>query len=140
MGLGSVAWFTRWSAAPRRPPRAIVPARAPLAGLGFDEPRFRRFVADHLGIDAALLVPNVSLRDELAVDSLDLVDLTLALEAHFGIVWPDHALERVRSYGDLVRATRARIATTTITRLPDAAAPAIVEPMAVAIGWEGHHG
>ncbi|HTD26473.1 MAG TPA: phosphopantetheine-binding protein, partial [Candidatus Elarobacter sp.] len=46
----------------------------------------------------------VSLTDDLAADSLDLLELTLALEAEFGIVVSESALERVRTYGDL-RAT-----------------------------------
>jgi len=44
-------------------------------------------------------------RDDLAADSLDLVELTMALEAEFGIVVPERVLDRVRTCGDLVQAT-----------------------------------
>ena len=70
----------------------------------FVEPRVRRVVAEQLGVNVEELTPEVSLTDDLAADSLDLLELTLALEAEFGIVVSESALERVRTYGDL-RAT-----------------------------------
>ena len=71
----------------------------------FVEPSCRRLVADHLGVGVEQLVAGVSLREDLAADSLDLVELAMALEAEFGIVVPERLLDRVRTYGDLVRAT-----------------------------------
>ena len=71
----------------------------------FVEPRVRRLVADHLGVGREELASNVSLRDDLAVDSIDLVELTMALEGHFAIVVPEFALRGVRTYGELVHAT-----------------------------------
>lgn len=69
----------------------------------FVEPRVRRLVAEHLGVGDDELAPEISLIDDLAADSLDLVELTLVLEGHFGISFPESALDRVRTYGDLVR-------------------------------------
>ena len=69
------------------------------------EPHVRRLVADHLGVGVEELTPEVSLRDDLAADSLDLVEVALALEARFGIGVPEHILDQVRSYGDLVETT-----------------------------------
>jgi len=71
----------------------------------FVERSCRRLVADHLGVGVEQLVAGVSLREDLAADSLDLVELAMALEAEFGIVVPERLLDRVRTYGDLVRAT-----------------------------------
>ena len=71
----------------------------------FVEPSVRALIADHLGVGVEELVPGVSLRDDLAADSLDLVELTMALEAEFGIVVPERVLDRVRTCGDLVQAT-----------------------------------
>ena len=71
----------------------------------FVERSCRRLVADHLGVGVEQLVAGVSLREDLAADSLDLVELAMALEAKFGIVVPERLLDRVRTYGDLVRAT-----------------------------------
>lgn len=69
----------------------------------FVEWRVRRLVADVLGAGAEELAPEVSLTDELAADSLDLAEIAVALEAAFGIVMPERAVESVRTYGDLVR-------------------------------------
>jgi len=71
----------------------------------FVEPSVRALIADHLGVGVEELVPGVSLRDDLAADSLDLVELAMALEAEFGIMVPERILDRVRTYGDLVQAT-----------------------------------
>jgi acyl carrier protein len=71
----------------------------------YQELRVRRVVADALGVGLEELVRAVSLRDDLAADSLDLVELALALETKFGITVPDRVLDWVRSYGDLVEAT-----------------------------------
>ena len=71
----------------------------------YQELRVRRVVADALGVGLEELVREVSLRDDLAADSLDLVELALALEAKFGIRVPERVLDLVRSYGDLVDAT-----------------------------------
>jgi acyl carrier protein len=65
----------------------------------------RRLVADHLGVEVGELGSEVSLREDLAADSLDLVELVMALEAAFAIEVPEPILERVRSFGDLIRAT-----------------------------------
>src|SRR6266436_6684251 len=89
-----------------RPGLALQPsARTGRLGMfDFVEPRVRRVVAEQLGVNVEELTPDVSLTDDLAADSLDLLELTLALEAEFGIVVSESALERVRTYGDL-RAT-----------------------------------
>lgn len=62
-------------------------------------------VAEHLGVGSEQLGPEVTLRDDLAADSLDLVELGLMLEEEFAIVVPEHLLEEVRTYSDLVRIT-----------------------------------
>lgn len=69
------------------------------------EPCVRRVVEETLGVSADQLAPEVSLTDDLAADSLDLVEVALGLESALGIVVPERLLEEVRTYGDLVRAT-----------------------------------
>jgi acyl carrier protein len=71
----------------------------------FVEPHVRRLVAERLGVGVEELVSDVSLRDDLAADSLDLVELAMALEGEFAIVVPERVLEEVRTYGDLVHTT-----------------------------------
>jgi acyl carrier protein len=71
--------------------------------------RVRRVVADCLGTDADELSAGVSLTDDLAADSLDLVDLAVALEAEFGIAVPDMVLDETRTYSELVDAIDALV-------------------------------
>ena len=68
----------------------------------FVEPRVRRLAAEHLGVGVDELGSDVSLRDDLAADSLDLAELAVALEREFAIVVPEGVLDEVRTYGDLV--------------------------------------
>jgi acyl carrier protein len=63
----------------------------------------RRIVTTQLGVGPEELTVDVSLTDDLAADSLDLVELGLALEDATGLQVPESVLERVRTYGDLVR-------------------------------------
>jgi acyl carrier protein len=77
----------------------------------------RSLVADRLGVGESELTSYVSLRGDLAADSLDFADLAVALEEEVGIRVPLALLERVHTYGDLAllaetlveeRARRAR--------------------------------
>src|SRR5437867_11421569 len=68
------------------------------------EPRLRRLVAENLGVSLDDLTSDVSLTDDLATDSLDLVELALALEDEFGLTIPELTIAEVRTYGDLVAA------------------------------------
>jgi acyl carrier protein len=74
-------------------------------GMGlFIEPSVRRLVAERLGVCAEDLISAVSLREDLAADSLDLIDLTVALETEFAIAVPDRIMDRAGTYGELVEA------------------------------------
>jgi acyl carrier protein len=66
------------------------------------EPRVRRVVAEHLGVSARALGPTVSLGDGLAADSLDILELVVALESEFGIAVPERSIALLRTYGDVV--------------------------------------
>jgi acyl carrier protein len=67
-----------------------------------EETAVRRVVAECLGVGQEELAPEVSLADGLAVDSLDMVEVGLALEDEFGIAVPDHVLDEVPTYQHLV--------------------------------------
>jgi acyl carrier protein len=82
-----------------------IPAMLGRVGMElFIEPSIRRLVADGLGIRSDALVSVASLRDVPNPDAADLVELTLDLEAEFAIVVPEHVIDAVRTYGDLVEA------------------------------------
>jgi len=67
----------------------------------------RGLLADHLGVDTEQITPEVSLVDDLAADSLDLVEIALAIEGNLGVILPHQFLDRVRTCGDLVDETLA---------------------------------
>jgi len=69
------------------------------------EASIRTVVADRLGLGVDDLRHEVSLVDDLAADSLDLVEIALAIEANLGIVLPRNFLDEVRTCGELIDAT-----------------------------------
>ena len=73
------------------------------------ENRIRSLLVEHLGVDAEQLAGHVSLVDDLAADSLDLVEIELAIEANLGVILPGRFLADVRTCADLVDATVALV-------------------------------
>jgi acyl carrier protein len=69
------------------------------------ERRLRTLVADRLGVGEHELERHVSLRDDLAVDSLDLAEVAAAIEDTWNVTLPDRLLAQVRTYGELTQAT-----------------------------------
>lgn len=61
----------------------------------------RILIADHLGFDA--VTDEQNLVADLALDSLDRVDLTVTLEQEFNIDISDAALEEWQTVGDVVK-------------------------------------
>jgi acyl carrier protein len=69
------------------------------------EARIRAVVAVSLGVALDELTPDVSLTDELAADSLDVLEVGLALEREFAISLPEGELRNVRTFGELLATT-----------------------------------
>lgn len=60
-----------------------------------------RIVADHLGVRIDKVIPKASLVNDLGADSLDTVEITIAIEEHFGIVLPDDDLVGIDTVANL---------------------------------------
>lgn len=90
--------------------RLREPAPGSATVLEHIEPRIRGLTVAALGIDPEDLGPDVSLTDDLAADSLDLLELALVLEGEFQIVMPEAAIDEVRTYRDLVRVVGTSVA------------------------------
>ena len=71
--------------------------------MGLEE-TVRQVAASQLGVTPEALAPDVSLTDDLAADSLDLVELTLALEEELGLTFSPDTIDNLRTYGELVSA------------------------------------
>jgi acyl carrier protein len=66
--------------------------------------RAHRLVVEHLGLDPERLTDDASFIDDLGADSLDVVELSMAVEEEFGVEMPDEAAEKVfndGTFGDL---------------------------------------
>ena len=61
--------------------------------------RFTKCAVEVLSVDAAKIVPEASFGDDLEADSLDLVELVMALEEEFGIEVPESDLEGIDTVG-----------------------------------------
>ena len=58
-------------------------------------------LANQLQIDQAKIEPDTAIVDELGADSLDVVEILLALENEFGISVPDEEIENFRTPADI---------------------------------------
>ena len=61
--------------------------------------RFRKCAVDVLSVDADKVVPEASFGDDLEADSLDLVELVMALEEEFGVEVPEKEVEDIKTVG-----------------------------------------
>ncbi|EYE89308.1 acyl carrier protein [Fervidicella metallireducens AeB] len=59
-------------------------------------------ISDILGVDADEVTMESSFMDDLGADSLDVVELIMALEEEFEIEIPDEEAEKIQTVGDVV--------------------------------------
>ena len=64
--------------------------------------RVKKIVVEHLGVDAAKVTDGASFIDDLGADSLDTVELVMALEEEFGIEIPDEDAEKITKVKEAV--------------------------------------
>ena len=62
----------------------------------------KAILIEQLGIDGESISPESSLIDDLNADSLDMVELVMAMEQEFGISIPDEEAERIKTVGDAI--------------------------------------
>ncbi|GAA7415560.1 hypothetical protein MM0351_11070 [Helicobacter pylori] len=63
----------------------------------------RAVIAEQLNIDASQVTPEAKFVKDLGVDSLDIVELIMALEERFGIEISDEQAEKIVNVGDVMR-------------------------------------
>jgi acyl carrier protein len=64
--------------------------------------RVKEIVAEQLGVEESQVVPEASFMDDLGADSLDTVELVMALEEEFDIEIPDEDAEKIQSVQDAI--------------------------------------
>jgi acyl carrier protein len=65
--------------------------------------RLRKIIVDQLGVDESQVTMEASFREDLKADSLDLVELIMAMEEEFGAEVSDEDAQKIQSVGDAVR-------------------------------------
>ena len=66
------------------------------------EDKVKQIIVDQLGVDAADVTPASPFVDDLGADSLDRVELIMALEETFGMEIPDEDAEKISTVQDAV--------------------------------------
>ena len=67
------------------------------------EQQVKAIVAEQLGVKAEQVTNAASFVDDLGADSLDTVELVMALEEEFGHEIPDEQAEKLQSVGDVIK-------------------------------------
>jgi acyl carrier protein len=57
--------------------------------------KVKSIIVDQLGVDEEQVTPDASFVDDLGADSLDQVELVMALEEEFGLEIPDEDAEKI---------------------------------------------
>ncbi len=73
------------------------------------EGRIRALVSDQLGVDLKEMTPTSSILEDLGADSLDVVELVMAIEETFEIEIPDEDVESMRTIGDVESYVSGRV-------------------------------
>jgi len=66
-------------------------------------------LVEQLGVDGETVSMESNFIDDLNADSLDIVELVMAMEQEFGISIPDEEAERIKSVGDAVEFIKANV-------------------------------
>ena len=69
--------------------------------------RVKEIIVEQLGVAADEVVPEASFVEDLGADSLDIVELIMALEEEFDIEVPDEEAEKITTVGDVVEYIKA---------------------------------
>lgn len=66
--------------------------------------KVKDLIADQLDVDDKESITNdSSITDDLGADSLDVVDLVMALEDEFSVEIPEDQVENIKTVGDIVK-------------------------------------
>ena len=71
--------------------------------------KVKQIVAEQLGVDEGEVTPSASFIDDLGADSLDTVELVMALEEGFGMEIPDEDAEKITTVKDAINYIEAHL-------------------------------
>ena len=67
------------------------------------EQRIKDIIVEQLGVKADQVTADAKFIEDLGADSLDTVELVMALEEEFGTEIPDEQAEKLQSVGDVIK-------------------------------------
>ncbi len=73
------------------------------------EARVAGIIVDQLGATPEEIVPEASFIDDLGADSLDIVELVMAMEEVFDLEISDEDAEKIQTFGDVVSYLKDRL-------------------------------
>ena len=65
--------------------------------------KVKKMIVEQLGVSESEVVPQAKFIDDLGADSLDIVELVMALEDEYGIEIPDEDAEKIETVGDAIK-------------------------------------
>jgi len=66
------------------------------------EEKVKEIIVEQLGVDPAQVTPEASFVNDLGADSLDTVELVMALEEEFNLEIPDEDAEKITTVGQAI--------------------------------------
>ena len=73
------------------------------------EERIKEIIIEQLGVSAEEAAPEASFIDDLGADSLDIVELVMALEEEWGLEIPDDDAEKIQTIQDAITYIEERV-------------------------------
>ena len=77
----------------------------------FDETKVKEIIAKELEVDVKQLQPDAKFIEDLGADSLDIVELVMALEEEFGLDIPDEDADKLKTVGDAMNYLKSHATT-----------------------------
>lgn len=68
-----------------------------------DFEKIKSIIVEQLGVDESEVTPEAHFIDDLGADSLDTVELVMALEEEFGVEISDEDAEKIQTVGDVTK-------------------------------------
>ena len=65
--------------------------------------KIKEIIADQLDADKDSITETSVITDDLGADSLDVVDLVMAIEDEFSVEIPEDEVENIKTVGDIVK-------------------------------------
>ncbi len=73
------------------------------------EAKIKEIIVEQLNVDESEVTPDASFIDDLGADSLDIVELVMAIEEAFDIEIPDEDAEKIRTVKDAIEYVKKKL-------------------------------